>query len=324
VENELVKYQLGIDFGLVIKEVIDDSPAKKAGLKQYDIMVKVGDAKLDSLKMLGQRVGEAKESELQLTVIRNGKQQTFGLTPAKRPKKYKAALRTPVELDDKAAAEWEMLQDTLRALKVPHEEDDDDKDITSLFYIMPGFVLPSEAKDFPKDLEVSVTKKGKQPAKIVVKRGDDQWEVDESSLDELPEDIRPHIKRMVGKGLKIGVGKTWFNAKPFRPLMVDPKSQLKIPKFQFTVPDKVRKNFEDQLKRLDEAHRKIERSGKELSGEVLEQLRRELKELRKELEKMRAQQHHDKAEQKRDDQDDDSEDEEDDLTITIVGVTTVV
>ena len=39
----------------------------------------------------------------------------------------------------------------------------------------------------------------KSPAKIKVEQGDKTWEVTENSLDQLPEDVRPHVEPMVGR-----------------------------------------------------------------------------------------------------------------------------
>jgi hypothetical protein len=49
-------------------------------------------------------------------------------------------------------------------------------------------------------MSVVISKEGDQPAKIVVKRGDDKWELTEKELNKLPADIRPHVERMLGRG----------------------------------------------------------------------------------------------------------------------------
>ncbi len=48
-------------------------------------------------------------------------------------------------------------------------------------------------------MSVTIIKHGKDPAKIKVEQGDKTWEVTEATLDELPDDIRPHVEPMVGR-----------------------------------------------------------------------------------------------------------------------------
>jgi hypothetical protein len=52
----------------------------------------------------------------------------------------------------------------------------------------------------PNGVSVSVQKEEGQPAQITVKRGDETWNVvgdDPKSLEQLPEDVRPFVERMI-------------------------------------------------------------------------------------------------------------------------------
>lgn len=67
--------------GLKIKNIIDDSPAQKAGLKNNDIIIKIGDLTIDGRSsfdeyMAYQRPGNT----LSLEVLRDGKKETTKLT----------------------------------------------------------------------------------------------------------------------------------------------------------------------------------------------------------------------------------------------------
>jgi hypothetical protein len=312
VENELVKSQLDIKFGLVLEEVIDGGPAVAAGLKKFDILTEVDGKALDGLPMLGECIAKSEGKQLELTVLRNGKPRKITITPATRPKKFQTPLPQPMNDDPRAADEWKLLQEALRLRGYEQKEAEETEDgkvkegRTSLYYFMPGIVLSGEA-DFPKDLEVTVTKVSGQPTKVIVKRGDEKWEVDEKSLDKLPKEIRPHIERMLGGGQ---VRMQW-SAKPFdlhkleslpnfniEQFKFDPKLNLKIEKkldeLQLKMGEDVRKKVEKQLGELQE---KVEKAQPVLSSEVLDQLRRELTSLRKELEQMQAERAKRRAEQ---------------------------
>ena len=83
--NEIVKEQLGLEHGLVVDDVMPDSPALKAGFKKNDILVKVGDKVLKEPTELVAAVEEAEENELAIGLLRGGKETTIKVTPAKRP-----------------------------------------------------------------------------------------------------------------------------------------------------------------------------------------------------------------------------------------------
>ncbi len=298
VESQLVKSQLGIDFGLVLEEVIEEGPSAAAGLKKLDIVTKVDGKPLDGLPMLGECISQSEGKSLELTVIRQGKPLQVTVTPAERPAKYQMASPQAMKDDPLAADEWKLLQEALRMRGYQRQEgenadveDEDEDGHTSLFYFMPGIVL-SGGEDFPKDLEVTVTKMGGEPTKVTVKRGEEKWEVDEKSLDKLPADIRPHVQRMLGSGqIRMGMAKplpleSLPNWKQFK---FDPQLNLKLEKKLDQLPgdagDDIRQKLANQL---GELQKKLEQARPALSSEVLDQIRRELRELREELERVRA------------------------------------
>ena len=86
-------YQLGLadGEGLLVREVVTDSPAEKAGLQKYDILLEIGGQPVASAAQIGQIVDEAKDASLTVSYIRKGERQTAELTPEKRPAPETAA-----------------------------------------------------------------------------------------------------------------------------------------------------------------------------------------------------------------------------------------
>lgn len=71
----------GIDGGVLINNVRDNSPAAKAGLKAGDIIVEVdGKAVKGDLDLI-RAINAKKEGDISLTYIRDGKRQTINITP---------------------------------------------------------------------------------------------------------------------------------------------------------------------------------------------------------------------------------------------------
>ena len=71
--------------GLEVKAVVDDSPAKKAGIEEGDILVSVGGTKITKIADLTSAVQEAgkKEKELNIELKRNGKVINVTVKPTK-------------------------------------------------------------------------------------------------------------------------------------------------------------------------------------------------------------------------------------------------
>lgn len=72
-------------FGLLVEEVMPDSPAKKAGIKHHDVLVKLADQHLVNMEQLMALVRSKKNGEIvPLTVISNGKETQVNVTLAER------------------------------------------------------------------------------------------------------------------------------------------------------------------------------------------------------------------------------------------------
>ncbi len=75
-EGELAGYFPGTDDGALILSVIDDSVAEEAGLEAGDVIVKLGDERIDNADDLREAVAEvAGEGEVKLVYYRQGKQR---------------------------------------------------------------------------------------------------------------------------------------------------------------------------------------------------------------------------------------------------------
>ena len=176
--------------GLVVEQVVPESPGDKAGLKQHDVLVQAGDQGLKTVRDLVEAIEAAKDQEFVLHVVRAGKPTTLKVTPARRPEPMDTVRRVP----DRDMSELRRWMDSMRPGHQPSGP-------FKYRLFGPGVVLPGhERQPLPKDTSVTIRRQGDEPAKITVKKGDKSWEVAENELDELPEDLRPHVERMLGRG----------------------------------------------------------------------------------------------------------------------------
>jgi hypothetical protein len=179
--------------GLLVTAVFPDSPAKKAGLREFDVLLKVGDRALSRLPDLIQAVNNSKEQKLTLEVVRGGKQIKVDVAPAKRPEH----VRPPEGVPGREESDWGTLRRWLE--QMPGELG---REPMRFHVFGPGAILPP-ARPLPGDMTVTVTRHGSEPAKIVVKQGDKQWEITDKELDKLPADVRHHVEPLLRGGYTV-------------------------------------------------------------------------------------------------------------------------
>lgn len=80
--DQLRKYfKVKGDGGVLISEVVEESPAEKAGLKAGDVLIKVNDSKVKDTDDLQREIRNKKpESTVKLTLIRKGRKKTLEAT----------------------------------------------------------------------------------------------------------------------------------------------------------------------------------------------------------------------------------------------------
>ncbi len=223
--SEVVKRQLAVEHGLAVEEVSPDSPAAKAEIRKYDILVKADDKPLKEFGDLIKVVDASQGKEIVIAIVRGGKDSSVKVAAVKRPETARVEVRTP---KPEFRVEIKKLEEALENLKNKVGTDG-----ASLWFPKPAVVSPRyEMKfdnkiavgpkaEFPKNLNVNINKNGDKPAEIHVKRGDKSWDVTEDKLSELPEDIRGHVQQMLG-----GKHPTMLYATPARAMRVTPEGKV--------------------------------------------------------------------------------------------------
>jgi hypothetical protein len=232
--EQLPEYWLGIQFrpglpaltaqlhlpqhgGIVIEAVVPDSPAAKAGLAQYDVVLKADGNDISGVSELLKSVEAAKDKEMKLDIIRDGKPKTVAITPVKRPEDGGIPAQSP-DSDIEALQKWMENMRSEFQFTGPNGP-------MRFQFVRPGVILPRGAlahPPLPGNMSISITKTGDKPADIVVKMDDDKWEVTEKDLDKLPEKVRPFVNSMLGMSMGAGVGGTRWMSEVIAP---SPQSQ---------------------------------------------------------------------------------------------------
>jgi serine protease Do len=84
--DETLRSHLGLPDGqgLIVTDVVPDSPAAKAGLQKNDILLKLGDKPLTDVDSLVAQIQAVGGKAAPLEVIRGGKPRTISITPERR------------------------------------------------------------------------------------------------------------------------------------------------------------------------------------------------------------------------------------------------
>jgi serine protease Do len=283
--DAVLKLHLQLDAGLVIEQVAADSPAAKGGIQVNDILLRFGDVPLADVQALQRAMGENGDRPVELSLLRAGKAWTATVQPERRPTDVGAALPTP-------SGDWGQISDMLRRLERGELGDDP----LRMFFVQPGFVVPKDFKQrrldlfssppemlrLPKGTRVTITRQHEGPAQITVEKDGQQWKVTEDELDQLPEELRPAVKGMLGGGRVYVFGPSPVIVPGERPGRLEQKTPPAAEQDSQTPPDAddsdlrgVRSGFEEMLRQVRENEHRMQKH---------------LDELRQQLEKLESQQ----------------------------------
>jgi len=222
------------DEGVLVRTVLPDTPAAKAGFKRDDVVVKAGKKPIHGGMDLVEAVQESEGKPLAIEILRDGKSRTITVKPAKG-----AAGRPGQE------------QETIvRGVKPPVLQ----------WFTQPGWRWQSfrgPEPVLPDDMTVTITKTGKKPVQIVIKQGKQQWEAGENEVAKLPEAARPYVERVLGRG---GAA-VWPTVPPppAAPFGPPSKPQFDPPYGPWQFPQRMKPALQKRLdEQLDEIRKRID------------------------------------------------------------------
>lgn len=203
--SEELRAHLGLEgAGVLVREVVPDSPAAQAGIKKFDVLLTANGKPVTEMATLAgvvREVGGAEPGEIKLDLLRAGGHQEVTVVPAARP----AAPPRPMQPAPRAGGFEQFFGREGEPLAADGQN-------PTFFSVLPEFRLfgPSVAVGGanvdirgPGAASVQVqTHNGK--SRVVVTQGDKTWEVDADdpeSLEQLPPEVRPMVEGMLnGQG----------------------------------------------------------------------------------------------------------------------------
>lgn len=222
--GEALREQLGLepDVGLLVEAVTEDAPAKKAGVQKNDVVISLQVASDDPkaepkpLKQVTELVEAVQKTEtkpLRLTLVRRGQKQTLEVTPAERPQAQATPARVTLQLKqaenqlqqllqaqrkqaeahaDQAAKEADRAREAVKTLDQKLKQQH-----LRMRLAGPMFVVSLDPPKLPEGMSMEFHQIVGQPEQIIVRKGDQKWEVTAEQLDKLPEDVRVMVAQQM-------------------------------------------------------------------------------------------------------------------------------
>lgn len=220
--NELTAAQLSLpkNQGLVVENVVPESPAEKADIKRFDILLVAGDAKLKTVSDLVEVVKRSEGKAITVTLMRGGKKKTIEVTPEERPEIHRAPITGGGRIGkvDPNDPDWQKVQQWMQRMGQPMGQPAPIQGQAQRMH--PGIIVPPQIRTMPAipvqpgdaqaqvqsqmqvsvnqdGVEITIKKSNDEPADITVKRDDKTWQVTEETIDTLPEDIQAKVKPLL-------------------------------------------------------------------------------------------------------------------------------
>ena len=180
--------------GILVRQVVPGSPAEKAGLKAFDVLLRANDADLHDVGDLTELVRSQgdKGGEIKLDVLRHGKLQTINVKPEARPEQVAGAGPGAFPGQGWGFGAGPGQQGGVGVIPGPLQ-----------FRVFGPGMLSQQSfnlNQMPNGVSVSIEKQNDEPAHITVHRGNDTWNIvgdDPGSLAQLPDDVRPFVEQMM-------------------------------------------------------------------------------------------------------------------------------
>jgi hypothetical protein len=181
---------LGEREGLIVDDVLPESPAQQAGLAPYDVLLNALDFPLEAVEDLNHVVGLAKDQKpIAIDLIRAGKRQRIEARAARRPENVGDPERARSSI-----LRWLSPRDPRAALVLEHPQP---LDRVAIDVLHPGLLLEAAGvgEELPEDVEVTVRKRGKAEPEVVVRQGDKEWRIEDGKRPaDLPEDLWKKVR----------------------------------------------------------------------------------------------------------------------------------
>ena len=222
---QALRYHLNLDEqeGMLVEQVVSESPAAKCGVEQYDVILTVNGKPVKAIEDIIQAVGEVKDGELTMSTIRKGKPMELKVTPEKRPDSARIPAMPPrqrmfrsiepgVMIEEEMTPGSNQIPDGLRQMmeQIQKQMEERMKNLSELEHFfrietIPGSELPpgydlqhhyAWPSTAPSTIQISIEPaRGDMEATLTVRKNGQTWSV--SQFSDLPESVQKDVAEVL-------------------------------------------------------------------------------------------------------------------------------
>lgn len=185
--------------GQLVQFVLPQSPAEKAAIKQGDILLAVGETKVNHVRDILEVIAKDKDREQTLTVIQKGKKVEIKIQPEKRPETMLQTVPPPTG----------MFRTIQPGIIFDGKNSDEARDVIRRFIeqmegagasprgIPPEGIFSGDSNVETEKFGVSIVP-GEEPGsrRIHVQHNNEVWDVEK--IEDLPKELRGKVEKMIG------------------------------------------------------------------------------------------------------------------------------
>jgi len=188
--------------GLIIREVVSESPAESAGLKEFDILIRADKNPLGSPQDLVEivKTWDGDTDGIKVEWLRRGEEMSEIITPVERPNHLGAANPGLGGINFQGFGNDDFdkeIEKRLQQMQLPFGKQQNGP--MRFRFIGPGMQAGSQSMQSINEngLKIKIERQNDEPAKISVDDGESSYEVTEDALDQLPEELAERVEKML-------------------------------------------------------------------------------------------------------------------------------
>lgn len=246
--------------GLIIREVAPESPAEKAGLREFDVLIRADKNPLASPQDLVEivKTWDGQTDGIKIEWLRRGEELSEIITPIERPDNFDMGNLGLGGLQFQGFGNIDIDKEIGKQLREMQRPFGNQKKGGMRFrFIGPGMQAGSQSIQSINEngLKITIKRENDDPAEVSVDDGESTWEVTENDLDQLPEELAERVQQL----LKNKGHQPQFQFGGNGPMPNLPIQQQPFPDFKQIQKEFERMGIPQMQERFDEMERQMQK-----------------------------------------------------------------
>lgn len=193
--SETLRSQLGIPSGrgIVVRNVVEESPAAKAGIERNDLLLEANRQPLSRTRDLVRIVMQSDQQPITIQLLRRGQPHSIKVTAI--PRSNRVARTTA-----KPGTDQQLLPESIEQILPRNRAKPRDNRDLPLRRQRPGALFGGGnlIANLPDNFRITIDRAAGRPPKFILEKDGEKWEVDANNLGELSGSLLPMVEQLLG------------------------------------------------------------------------------------------------------------------------------